>query len=131
MKNTKQKSLVLDIVSRKDCHYTIEQLYEEVKNEIPNISLATVYRIISKLLEEGIIRKIKVEDGFDKYDILDSHDHFICNNCGAILDIFNKNKGLSENFGGNRVMSYEVYYKGICNKCLEKESNYGTKRIKN
>ena len=123
MKNTKQRKVIFDIVANKPKHYSAEQVYQEAREIIPKISLGTVYRNLNILVEEKKLRRIKMNDGIDRFDhTRDNHDHFICYQCGIVIDIHTKNKGYSENFGGNRVMNYEVFYRGICKDCLEKEN---------
>ena len=122
MKNTKQRKVIFDIVANHPCHYSAEQVYHEARIAIPNISLGTVYRNLNMLVEDKKIRRIKMNDGIDRFDhARDNHDHFICYRCDNIIDVHTKNKGYSENIGGNRVMNYEVFYRGICKNCLEKE----------
>lgn len=123
MKNTKQRKVIFDIVANHPCHHTAEQVYQEARIAIPNISLGTVYRNLNLLVDEKKLRRIKMSDGMDRFDhARDNHDHFICYRCGIVIDVHTKNKGHSENFGGNRVMNYEVFYRGICKNCLEKEN---------
>lgn len=123
MKNTKQRKVVFDLVANHHFHYSAEQVYEAAREILPNISLGTVYRNLNSLVDEKRLRRIKMSDGIDRFDhARDNHDHFICYRCNVVIDVHTKNKGYSENFGGNRVMSYEVFYRGICKDCLEKEN---------
>ena len=66
MKNTRysyQREVIYNnVMSRKD-HPTAEQIYEDVKKEIPNISLGTVYRNLNFLSDEGKILKVDLESG--------------------------------------------------------------------
>lgn len=123
MRNSKQKNLIYNIINANREHFTADRVYQEAKKEIPDISLGTVYRNLNHLIEEQKIRRIKMDDGVDRFDHTQNfHDHFICTNCNSIIDIQNENKMISKIIGGNKVMSYEVFYKGICKKCLEKEN---------
>ena len=52
--NTKQKELILNIIKKQKKEFTVKDIYNEVKNKT---GLTTVYRLIDKLVEEGIVTK--------------------------------------------------------------------------
>lgn len=118
MRNTKQKDLIYSIINNNSGHFDAYHIYELCRREIPNISLGTVYRNLSNLVHEGKIIRIKV-NGFDRYDKNIKHAHFICNNCGDIIDIFDELVDCKNYINGNLVIDYEVKFKGICKKCIE------------
>lgn len=130
MRNSKQKNLILNIVNNNRCHFNAEQIYLEARKTISDISLGTVYRNLNNLVLENKIRRIKMEDGTDRFDHNnDFHEHFICRECNSIIDVKENKKNLPKSIDGNQVISYEVTYKGICKKCLkEGEIVYGIKR---
>src|SRR5262245_50213250 len=69
-------------------HPTAEQVFKRVRRRIPSVSLGTVYRNLEKLRVRGEIRVVRVRDEAARYDaVTDEHDHFVCDNCGAVLDI--------------------------------------------
>lgn len=104
MRITKQKNLILEIVNNSKEHLSVEEIYKLTRKEIPNISLGTVYRNLNLLLNNGNIRKIKL-NGIDHYDSIKKfHNHFICNKCNRIYDIF-ENERIKDNAYG-LVMSY-------------------------
>ena len=89
MRDTKQRSLILEIVNNSYEHLSAEKIYDIAKKEMPNISLGTVYRNLNLLFENGNIRKIKSDDNIDHYDNLkNEHNHFICCKCNKIYDVF-------------------------------------------
>jgi len=55
------------LMSRKD-HPTADVVYTFVKNDFPSISLGTVYRNLSFLVEHGEAVTVPCEDGFVHYD---------------------------------------------------------------
>lgn len=117
MRNTKQKNIILDVVNNSYDHLTAYQVYDLARNRISNISLGTVYRNLSNLVNEGKIRKLEV-DGVDRFDRNIKHSHFICNKCGDVIDIFNDVLYDDEYIDGNLVMDYDIKIKGICRKCI-------------
>ena len=119
MRETKQRNLILEIINNSTVHLIAEDIYKLAREKIPNISLGTVYRNLNFLLDQGSIRKIKI-NSIDHFDnVKKFHNHFICTKCNTIYDVFEK-ESITNNTCG-KVMSYEIIYKGICNKCIEEE----------
>lgn len=76
-------------MSRKD-HPTADVVYTFVKNDFPSISLGTVYRNLSFLVEHGEAVTVPCEDGFVHYDANTApHLHFQCRKCKCLIDITN------------------------------------------
>jgi len=116
---TKQREAILNYLVSVHSHPTAEVIYENVKNEIPNISLGTIYRNLDYLHFHGYILKISSKDKKSHYDgHTYSHAHFICDSCNAILDLKSKSsKKFKCELG--KINSNINYYFGICNKCLK------------
>lgn len=118
MRNTKQKEVILQIVNRSYNHPTALDIYEEARKIIPDISLGTVYRNLNLLVELKKIRLIKMKDNINRFDrIDDKHSHFICLNCGRIIDIHESYLENKKVIDENIVMDYEINFKGICKLC--------------
>lgn len=122
MRNTKQKNLIYSIINNNRCHLDAYHIYELCKKEIPNISLGTIYRNLSNLVDEGKVVKIRVGD-FDRYDINIMHAHFICDKCGEIIDVFDNFLDDIDYIHGNMVVNYEIKFNGICKKCIGGNDN--------
>lgn len=118
MRNTKQRNLVLDIVDKSFLHPTAYMVHQECVKIIPNISLGTVYRNLNTLVELGKIQRLEIPGHIDRYDKMDAHDHFICLECGNILDKKRRNISYDEWMDGNLVKNYKIRYEGICHDCL-------------
>ena len=122
MRNTKQRNLIFEIINNSYDHLTAYQVYEIARKEISNISLGTVYRNLSYLVSDNKIREIEVS-GTLRFDRNDKHAHFICNECGDIIDVFDSILDDGKYVDGNLVMDYEIKLKGICRKCTEGNGN--------
>ena len=119
MKNSKQRELVLNIVNSSHIHPTAEDVYLECRKAIPNISLGTVYRNLKSLTESCEITRIKSKDNTYRYDnSFKKHAHFICRQCGHILDISNNILEEIRQLDGHKVLDYEITFEGICKECL-------------
>ncbi len=86
-RQTKQKTVIYRIAKESKDHPTAEQLYERAKKELETLSLATVYRVLKELVEEGKIGEIIINKQ-SRFDYkTEYHHHFVCNYCGKIFDI--------------------------------------------
>ena len=120
--NTIQRSLVLDVVNRLKSHATADEVYAEVAATHPNISKATVYRNLNLLSEMGMIRKLEIPGGADRFDhICKEHCHVKCEKCGRVFDIdIPYIDGLDnrvENRNGFELTGYDILFRGICPDC--------------
>lgn len=131
MRKSKQKDLILEIINNSYNHPTAYMIYQKCKEKIPNISLGTVYRNLNNLVNDLKIKRIKMPDNIDRYDRINNfHAHFMCFNCKEIYDLEFKDNFFQENLNGNKVLDYEISFKGICKKCLDNKggNENGTKR---
>ena len=105
-----------NVLSRKD-HPTAEQIYEDVKREIPNISLGTVYRNLNFLAGAGKILKVDLEKSvFDS--TLEGHNHMLCEKCGRVVDVdVDINTANFFDKLGNIITKADVRFTGICAQC--------------
>ena len=128
-KHSKQRDAIYTfLMSRKD-HPTAETVYANVIKEFPNISLGTVYRNLSFLVENGMAIKVPCSDGSVHFDgNVNPHYHFQCTECGAVIDLEMDGKSqekafinaASKNFGGT-IDGNEIFFYGKCPHCVNKE----------
>lgn len=88
IKRSKQRDAIMNnLISRTD-HPTAEAVYTSVRKDYPNISLGTVYRNLSILVDIGHVIKVPCEDGSVHFDgRVSPHYHFQCTCCKKIYDI--------------------------------------------
>ena len=60
MIRTKQRQLILNAVMASTAHPTADELFQQIRGQLPTISLATVYRNLNLLSADGVIRKIEM-----------------------------------------------------------------------
>lgn len=85
---TKQRKTILKVLKNTESHPTADSIYEEVKKEIPNVSLGTIYRNLNLLAEKGKITVINYANDQSHYDgNTENHYHFRCNSCGNVFDL--------------------------------------------
>jgi len=126
MRYSDQRNAILEAVREKPVHPTAQQVFESVKLQIPNISLATVYRDLGQLADSGFIKRIKHENVVRYDGNTEIHQHFYCKSCGALFDqeLFNQEfvfqlKTKIE----HEVQDFDLMLHGICHKCKTNGEN--------
>jgi Fe2+ or Zn2+ uptake regulation protein len=85
---TRQLGAVYEVLAASHDHPTAEQVFQRVRRAVPQVSLGTVYRNLDKLRDQGRLRVVRLERDVAHYDArTDDHDHFVCEGCGAVLDL--------------------------------------------
>ena len=120
MRNTRQRSLVLDIINNSYNHPTAYQIHDECTKIISNISLGTVYRNLNTLVSLGEIQRLEIPNQMTRYDKILRHDHFICTNCSNVYDLNRSDISYNEYIDCNKVCNCKIIYEGICHDCLNK-----------
>ena len=63
-------------------------MYNMLKPEFPKLSVGTVYRTLTILIEQRLVKKIDFCGTFDRFEArLAPHYHFVCESCGSISDL--------------------------------------------
>lgn len=87
-RKTRQKEAILRVLEDNDDHPTASWIYEQVRREIPHISLGTVYRDLKSLKQEGKIAEIHPSGSLSRFDGNNkNHYHFHCQKCDRIFDV--------------------------------------------
>ena len=131
LKVTNQRIAILEVLNnRPGQHLTAEEIYDCVREEYPDIGLATVYRTIQLLSELNLIDKLNLDDGYVRYEIgaknhEDSshhHHHLICLECGSVYafqdDLLENLEDRIKDTLGFEVLDHEVKLYGHCKECI-------------
>lgn len=125
-RNTKQRQLILDAVRSRCDHPSAEQIYNQVHEIDPKISIATVYRNLNILASEGQITAINLPQA-DRFDLTTKkHNHFLCEKCGKVFDIDVKYNDKLDNIKtdeGFVVQSHQIIFRGLCAECAKQNNN--------
>ena len=120
---TKQKSAILEYLKNTKTHPDAEKIYTDLKPKNTSISLSTVYRNLSQMSEDGLIIKLASGTKSDHFDgDTLPHNHFICNECGKIIDVYCNTIFPKEDVG--TITSFSVYFYGICKECKKAKKQF-------
>jgi Fur family peroxide stress response transcriptional regulator len=88
MRYSRQRERIYQYLIQSEEHPTAEMIYTDLRAEMPELSLGTVYRNLKLLEELGKIRRVTAISGNERYDaICGDHAHFLCQECGALRDL--------------------------------------------
>lgn len=126
LRTTRQRQLVYNVMMENKDHPTAEEVFWRVKDEIPHISLATVYNCLETLVDCGLIRQVNRDRDSTRYcGNLREHGHFYCNRCGMVIDIeLSRDQilGLApELLNGFAVERLDISFRGFCSECRKPE----------
>lgn len=119
---TEQRAAVYRYLRETDQHPSADDVFTGVRQVIPDISLATVYKSLETLVSCGLASKLTYGDGSARYDgRTDPHPHARCLECGRVLDLPGRLdasllSGLGE-LPGFSVEGYRVEVVGVCHDC--------------
>lgn len=124
-RTSKKRQAVYDALCSTKAHPSAEQLYMSLKNQIPDLSLGTVYRNLGVLMQEGLIISVGNVNGQERYDANTvPHTHFVCTCCGRVDDAVTElplpDYAECEALTGWKLYSHSLSFSGKCKNCQEK-----------
>lgn len=116
-----QRIKVFEYLITTQCHPTVDQIFNDLIKEVPTLSKATIYNTLNLLIKAKLVRVITIEDNETRYDISTSnHGHFKCELCGTIFDFtINIDNFMTDELSEFKINEKNVYFKGICPRCLK------------
>ena len=115
IKRSIQRELIRDNLTHRTDHPTADMVYQSIREELPNISLGTVYRNLRFLVDQGDALSLKLGDGKEHFDgNVNPHFHFICT--PTIDEICTT---ASKYYSGD-IKGHSTYFYGTCPNCKTK-----------
>jgi Fur family ferric uptake transcriptional regulator len=121
-RNTKAKNEIQELIITSSVALSSSEIQKSLNNMCDRV---TTYRVLERLLEEGIIHKIVNVDGVIKFASCDSctsghshdHVHFSCKKCKAVTCLENVEPSfkLPKNY---KVSEINFTVSGLCPECL-------------
>lgn len=104
-------------------HFTAEQLYKRLNEDMRNLSLGTLYRALGLLVDAKLLCSVAFGDGRMVYELNDGkpHDHLVCTACGCIREFFDaeietRQQAVADNFEFE-VSGRQMVVFGLCAEC--------------
>lgn len=121
-RKSKQKEAILRVLKGTTFHPTADWVYEQVRKQIPNISLGTVYRNLKSLQQEGEILELDLANHQSRFDSNTRHHyHFRCEQCRRIFNVAEPvDRELDERVTrktGFKISNHRLEFRGLCKDC--------------
>lgn len=126
-RSTKQRTAMLAVLQDVKRPLTPQEVLMLAQQDVPALGIATVYRNLKVLMEEGSIRMVELPGEAARYEAIhhehdDHHHHFLCTQCTRAFDVH----GCAEDFAsllppGFKVKSHEITLYGLCADCVKAE----------
>jgi Fur family peroxide stress response transcriptional regulator len=119
---THQRQVLYEVMREMAGHPSPEEVYVRMRERMPSISLATVYKNIHLFVESGIFRKMSLHHGTVRVEMNEeAHHHLVCSKCKSIADVAERELALGPRqerlAGGFLVERYAVDVIGVCAAC--------------
>jgi len=102
-------------------HPSADTIYRALKPSIPSLSMGTVYTNLKLFEEQGMAIRVANVNGNERYDAnCEDHVHFVCNCCGAVIDIMDADMQSAKRtcqVGQAKINSIQIVLHGTCEKC--------------
>ena len=121
-RRTRQRAAIWSVLERAARPLGPHEVLEEARDEVPNLGMATVYRNIRALVEEGRLRMVKLPGLPSRYEVAGKahHHHFHCRCCDGVFEVetcpgdFEAITPL-----GFQLEKHEVTLYGLCEECVD------------
>lgn len=128
-KNTRQRAAVSAFLTEQDTFRSAQDLHAGMRQQGESIGLATVYRTLQIMVEDGEVDVLRTEDGeqsFRRCNRTHHHHHLVCRVCGKTVEVqdrpvtrWARDIGLAHGFVD---IEHQVEVFGTCTAC------HGTQR---
>lgn len=127
IRRTKQREVILRVLRGTRSHPTADWVYQEVRRELPNISLGTVYRNLKILTASGEAMELSYGSSYSRFDAFaHNHYHFVCERCGRVDDVpmpvqAEMDRAV-EQLMGVKVNRHRLEFYGLCEACQAQDA---------
>jgi len=130
-KHFRKRDAILSYLRSTTTHPSAEMVFTQLKPEIPDLSMGTVYRNLNLFKQQGLAVSVATVKGVERFDGNTApHVHFICSECDAVIDLMDMQvpeslKQVAEKCCGGQVESCSLSFTGQCQYCLQKSIEGG------
>lgn len=119
-RQTKQRAAIQAAISSARRPLLPQEVLELAHGEVPGLGIATVYRHLKALLDEGLLRAVELPVQNTRYELAahSHHHHFQCRACSRVFDVHacpGDLTGLAP--PGFRVEDHDITLYGQCSDC--------------
>ena len=119
-RNTSQRDAIRHVIVQADRPLSTGEIFDRARDRIPQLGIATVYRTLKSLKEEGSIREVDLPGQSSRWELSnkDHHHHFLCRTCDKLFEI----EGCPVDLGnllppGYAMEEHSILLEGKCRDC--------------
>ncbi|MFN2627792.1 MAG: Fur family transcriptional regulator [Gaiellaceae bacterium] len=124
-RNGAARRAVVELLGRQNCCLTAQEIFDELRGGGRPVGLASVYRVVDELTDQGLLQRIDLGAGTARYEPLlptgEHHHHLVCDDCGKVEAFEDDELELAltnlERRSGYSVAGHEVVLRGACADC--------------
>lgn len=122
---TPQREAILQTLVNSHSHPTAEDVFNQLKDHVADISIATVYNNLRLFTDLGVIQELKYSNEPSHFDYVSvRHFHVVCQKCGKVEDVFypdlDRIERLVTNLTGYETVGNNIEVYAICPDCQKK-----------
>ncbi len=122
-KVTPQRERIFGVLHENPTHPTAEAVHARVIEDMPSVSLRTVYSTLHELADMGELVQIQLGTGSARFDPnVTDHHHLVCDRCGSVQDLDTRFPDVAlaaDNDYGFEVDHTEIVFRGRCRSCAD------------
>jgi len=131
LKFTRQREVVLRALYENEGHFSPEEIHRLIRAGSPElrVGIATVYRTLALLEEEGLAESISFGKAGKRYEIghKKHHDHLICIRCGKIIEFVDEVIEARQEEVGKKfdfaITDHTMKILGLCKECRDEDKS--------
>ena len=120
LKATPQRSAIAEALDHYG-HLSIDALYEQLKQKLPSLSLATIYKNLHAMIEKNFVAEVKLPGAKSVFELVkEQHSHLLCEKCGMVEDIHMDVDPMiidAQERSGFTIEKIDIVLTGRCSKC--------------
>ena len=120
-RTTKQKEAIKAVIASLQGPLLPEEIHRLALERVPSLGIATVYRSLKSLQEEGLACSVEIPGQAPRYESTNRghHHHFHCRKCHVVFDLEKCVEGLKNLVPrGFKVTDHEITLYGLCKSCV-------------
>jgi len=105
-------------------HFNADEIYQALLDAGEDVSLATIYRVLTQFVEAGLVIRHNFEGGYSVFELNlgEHHDHLVCVKCGKVIEfvdnmIEDRQREIAVK-NGFQMTDHSLIIYGVCQKCV-------------
>lgn len=119
-RSTRQRQAIREVLHQLNRPLSPQEVLEAAQHRVPGLGIATVYRTLKNMIEEGAAVAVELPGEAARYELAGKkhHHHFHCNYCGKVFEL----EGCVSDFSamvprGFKAETHEIVLYGRCADC--------------